>query len=238
MIKYTSNALLATMISFSNEIANLSTTLGGIDGLEVMQAIHNNHYLTVVMPDGSRKPAPITSFLEAGCGFGGSCLPKDVKALIAHGQKVGAPMQLLDSVIHINEHQYEQILYLVEKHFASLDGVQAAVLGLAFKPDTVDMRQSPAIPIIKALLARGVVVQAYDPVANHEAEKIFGDQITFCSDLVSVLQNVQVVIVVTRWDEFKSLPGMLEKMESQPVLVDGRRMLDKYAYPNYEGIGL
>jgi UDPglucose 6-dehydrogenase/GDP-mannose 6-dehydrogenase len=238
MIKYTSNALLATMISFSNEIASLSSTLGNIDSLEVMKAIHNNHYLTVKLPDGSREPAPITSFLEAGCGFGGSCLPKDVKALIAHGKKLGLPMELLDSVIRINELQYEQILFLLEKHFPSLDGVRLAVLGLAFKPDTDDMRQSPAIPIIKALLAGGVVIKAYDPVANQEAQKIFGDQITFCSDLAGVLQNVQAVVVVTRWDEFKSLPGILAKMDSQPVLVDGRRMLDKYAVRNYEGIGL
>jgi len=238
MIKYTSNALLATMISFSNEIANLSSTLGNIDSLEVMQAIHNNHYLTVKLPDGARKPAPITSFLEAGCGFGGSCLPKDVKAIVAHGQKVGLPMQLLDSVIQINEHQHEQILVLLEKHFPSLDGVKVAVLGLAFKPDTDDMRLSPAIPIVKALLAKGAVIKAYDPVANDEARKIFGDQIVFCDSLNDVLQGAQAAVMVTRWDEFKSLPDMLSKLEPQPVFVDGRRMLDKNAFRIYEGIGL
>jgi UDPglucose 6-dehydrogenase len=238
MIKYTSNALLATMISFSNEIANLSATLGDIDSVEVMQAIHNNHYLTVRLPGGERAAAPITSFLEAGCGFGGSCLPKDVKALIAHGQKVGLPMQLLDAVVQINEQQPQQVLNLLNKHFLSLAGVRIAILGLAFKPDTDDMRLSPAIPIIKALLAQGAFIKAYDPVANREAEKIFGTEIVLCDNMPQALENVQAVVLVTRWDEFRKVPGLLAELEPQPVFIDGRRMLDKHTVSKYEGIGL
>jgi UDPglucose 6-dehydrogenase len=238
MIKYTSNALLATMISFSNEIANLSATLGDIDSVDVMQAIHNNHYLTVRLPDGKRAAAPIASFLEAGCGFGGSCLPKDVKALIAHGQNVGLPMQLLDAVVQINEQQHQQVLTLLNKHFLSLAGVRIAILGLAFKPDTDDMRLSPAIPIIKTLLAKGAIIKAYDPVANREAEKIFGTEIVLCDNMPQVLEGVQAAVLVTRWDEFNQVPGLLAKLERQPVFVDGRRMLDKHTISKYEGIGL
>ncbi|HMR62577.1 MAG TPA: UDP-glucose/GDP-mannose dehydrogenase family protein [Anaerolineae bacterium] len=238
MIKYTSNALLATMISFSNEIANLAARLRDIDSVEVMQAMHNNLYLTVKLPSGERLPAPITGFLEAGCGFGGSCLPKDVKALIAHGQKVGLSMQLLDAVITINEVQHRQVLTLLHKHFPSLAGVRVAVLGLAFKPDTDDMRLSPAIPIIEELLAEGAIVQAYDPVANREAQKVFGTRITFCDNLPQVLTGVQAVALVTRWEEFRQVPGLLAELNPPPVFVDGRRMLDKHFIPRYEGIGL
>ncbi|MBI5652419.1 MAG: UDP-glucose/GDP-mannose dehydrogenase family protein [Chloroflexi bacterium] len=238
MIKYVSNALLATMISFANEIGNLSAQLGAIDIVDVMRAIHINNYLSVASPDGARVVAPITSFLEAGCGFGGSCLPKDVQALIAHGHNAGAPMRLLDAVIQINQQQHRQVIGLLKKHFASLRGVQIAILGLAFKPDTDDMRESPAIPIIHALRAEGARIQAYDPIATAEARKIFGATIEYCDSLADALQNVQAVVLVTRWDEFYNVPDLLQQIHPAPVFVDGRRMLDKQKISRYEGIGL
>ena len=239
MIKYSSNCMLATQISFSNELANLCSTLGGIDIAEVMRGLHLSLYLRPTASGGERVQAPISSFLEAGCGFGGSCLPKDVNALIAHGERSGSPMPLLRAVMETNYAQPAQLLKLVNKHFPSLEGVKVAVLGLAFKPDTDDMRESPALPIIQELLAQKATVLAYDPVAMEEAKKILADApITYCASLIEALQKSEAACLITRWDEFRAVPEILAAMEKPPLLVDGRRMLSKDSVPVYEGIGL
>jgi UDPglucose 6-dehydrogenase len=239
MIKYTSNALLATMISFSNEIANLCSALGHIDIVDVMHGIQLSKYLSSVQPDGSRIKPDINGFLWAGCGFGGSCLPKDVKALIAHGEKAGRPMSLLKAVIEINEHQHQEVLTRLKKHFDSLKGIHVGILGLAFRPGTDDMRESPAIPIVRELLRQGAIVKAYDPIANSHAEKIFGNG-TFhtCEGVAEAITDVDAVVLVTSWEQFKSLPNSLTCIDRQPIVVDGRRMLDKKSIARYEGIGL
>lgn len=239
MIKYSANSLLATMISFSNEIGNLCAALGGIDVVDVMYGVRLDKRLMPIMPDGTRVTPSFTTYLEAGCGFGGSCFPKDVKALIAHGRAAGRPMDLLEAVIQVNQQQPSQVLGLLRKHFASFAGLQVAVLGLAFKPGTDDVRESPAIPVVNALLAEGAVVSAYDPIATHEARKLFGDTgITYHKELSDALAGVQAVVILTRWDELRRLPGMLVELEPQPLLVDGRRMLDRQSVARYEGIGL
>jgi UDPglucose 6-dehydrogenase/GDP-mannose 6-dehydrogenase len=246
MIKYAANSLLATMISFSNEIANLCSAIGGIDVVEVMKGVHLDKRLTPIMPDGSRIVPAFTTYLEAGCGFGGSCFPKDVKALIAHGQQAGSPMPILEAVIQTNDRQPYQVIELLHKHFPSLQGVQTAVLGLAFKPGTDDMRESPAIPVITELLASKAKVKAYDPIANHEAEALFaGKEVEFCASLDQAVQDSDAIILLTRWEEFESLPQVLKSnglkngdKAPAPIVVDGRRMLDKLSVPNYEGIGL
>jgi UDPglucose 6-dehydrogenase/GDP-mannose 6-dehydrogenase len=238
MIKYTSNALLATLISFSNEIGNLCAALD-IDVVDVMGAVHSSQYLNCALPTGERLMPGIVSFLAAGCGFGGSCLPKDLKALRAHGEKVGVPMRMLDAVLDINEQQPQKVAFLLKKHFPSLRGVRIAILGLAFRPDTSDMRESPAVAIINQLLAEGAVLKAYDPVANSEARKLFEDsKVRLCGGLEEAVEETQAVVLVTRWDEFKRVPELLARMKPQPVFVDGRRMLDKYSVAKYEGIGL
>ncbi len=206
--------------------------------MEVMKGVHKSNYLSPALPDGKRVAAPITSFLEAGCGFGGSCLPKDVKALIAHGQKAGSSMRLLSSVIQINEQQHQQVIRLLKKHFPSLAGVRVTILGLAFKPDTDDMRESPAIPIVRALLAEQAVVKAYDPVASQEAHRRFGSALELCDRLPDALDGSQAVVLVTRWDEFRKVPELLKNLDPQPVFVDGRRLLEKASIRQYEGIGL
>jgi UDPglucose 6-dehydrogenase/GDP-mannose 6-dehydrogenase len=239
MIKYASNAFLATTISFANEMANLCSALGGIDVVDVMQGLHLSKYLSPNIPEDRRILAPISAFLWAGCGFGGSCLPKDVKALIAHGNKVEIPMRLLDAVIRINEEQPRELLKRLSKHFPSLQGVRVAVLGLAFRPGTNDMRESPAISIIHELLARGADVTTYDPAANHEAAKLFhGCQVTLCDDLEYAIGGSQAIILVTRWAEFNKIPELLAGQEPPPVFIDGRRMLNKASITRYEGIGL
>lgn len=239
MIKYTSNALLATMISFSNEIGNLCAAIGNIDVVDVLRGVHLDKRLSPIMPDGTRIVPVFTTYLEAGCGFGGSCFPKDVKALIAHGRKLGRPMRLLEAVIQVNERQPEQVLSLLRKHFPSLNGICIAVLGLAFKPNTNDLRESPAIPVVKYLLDQKVKIKAYDPVAKHEAQRLFDNSnIVFCDDLAQAIQDVQAVVLLTRWEEFKKIPELLVRLDTQPLFIDGRRMLDKRSIPRYEGIGL
>ncbi len=239
MIKYASNSLLATMISFANEIGNLCSAVGGVDVLDVMQGVHCSSYLSPFTKSGDRVTAPISSFLLAGCGFGGSCLPKDVKALVSHGQQHGAAMPLLSSVLQVNRDQPGRVLSLLKKHFPSLHGVRTAVLGLAFKPDTDDLRESPAFPIIDALLAEGASISAYDPVAGPGAKRIFGQKpVNVCTGLNEAMHEAQAVVLVTRWDEFRSVPELLRKQNSQAVFIDGRRMLDKGSFEHYEGIGV
>ena len=234
MIKYASNALLATLISFSNELANLGSALGGIDAVDVMRGVHLSQYFR---GRTSECLPPITSFLKAGCGFGGSCLPKDVNALIAHGRNAGVPMPLLEAVIEINEQQPAKTVELLKRHWPTLTGVRVAVLGLSFKPDTSDVRESPAFPIMRELLAQGSVLTAYDPVATAEARAVFSSpMVKYCDSLDTALADVDAVVVVTPWAEFQDVP---ERMKGrQVVFVDARRAFDKRNFASYEGIGL
>jgi UDPglucose 6-dehydrogenase len=238
MIKYTSNALLATLISFSNEIGNLCSDLTEVDCVDVMRGVHLSHYLTPVTDHG-RVRAPIASFVQAGCGFGGSCLPKDVKALIARGNGVDNRMGLLKEVIRTNENQPRRMIELLKKRVRELRGISVAVLGLAFKPDTDDLRESPSIRLIDLLLEEGAEVLAYDPVAMPAARKAFSDrQITYCESLEQALRQSQALILVTSWKEFEKIPQLMSRLQRHPILVDGRRQIDKRKVKNYLGIGL
>ena len=238
-IKYTANGLLATMISFSNEIANLCSAIGNVDVVDVMRGVHLDKRLSPFTSEGDRIKVPFTTYLEAGCGFGGSCFPKDVQALIAHGKKAGSTMHLLDAVMKVNKHQPENVLKLLEQHVPDVDGKKIAVLGLAFKPGTSDMRESPAIPIIRHLLEEGAQISAYDPMARAEAEKILSsDNVTFAATLEEAVGDAEAVLVLTRWPEFKQLESMFEGLANAPLVIDGRRMLDSRCFARYEGIGL
>lgn len=238
MIKYASNAMLATLISFSNELANLGSALGGIDTVDVMRGLHLSRYLSP-LENGKRIEPSVVSFLMAGCGFGGSCLPKDVSALVAYGRARGVPMDLLHSTLTVNARQPAEVFRLLAKHFPSLKGRKVSVLGLSFRPDTNDMRESPAIPIVRRLLEEGAVVSGYDPAAKEEARHILGDRVALRDSLDEVLEGADAVVLVTRWKEFERVPALLARRGAQaPVFVDGRRMLDKTAFARYEGIGL
>ncbi|MBD0269630.1 MAG: UDP-glucose/GDP-mannose dehydrogenase family protein [Cyanobacteria bacterium Co-bin8] len=239
MIKYTANSLLATMISFANEIGNLCAAVGGIDVVEVMRGVHLDKRLTPILDSGERIIPSFTTYIEAGCGFGGSCFPKDVKALNVFGSQRGQSMQLLESVIAVNAEQYKQVMTRLHKHFPNLDAVKIAVLGLAFKPGTDDMRESPAIPVVQELLKGSAKVKAYDPVATHEAQKLFENEpIQYCDSLAEAIEGVDAILVMTRWAEFNVLPEMLSGLDNPPLVVDGRRMLDKSSIARYEGVGL
>lgn len=238
MIKYASNALLATLISFSNEVANLGAAIGGIDSVDVSRGLETSRYLALSPDASGSRVAPIHSFLLAGCGFGGSCLPKDVAALAAEGRRRGVPMDLLDAVLRINAAQPAQVVQRVEKHFPDLRGRRVAILGLAFRPDTDDLRESPAIPILAALRARGAHVSAYDPVAGTAARARFGDALPLHASLREALANCDAAVLVTRWKEFEAIPDLIAEIDPQPLFVDGRRMLPPHRFRRYEGIGL
>lgn len=246
MIKYASNAMLATQISFANEIAGLCSAVGGVDVVDVMEGVHRSHYLSPVVDDGEgaagpaarRVRAPLAAFLEAGCGFGGSCLPKDVSALAAQGRKLGAPTPVLEAVLETNARQPTRMIELLERHFPDLTGVSVSVLGLAFKPDTDDMRESPALPIVRGLLARGATVRGYDPVARETAREAFaGVDIELVDSLDEAVRGAEALLLVTRWDEFHRLPELLRALDPEPVVVDGRRVLEPVRFGRYEGIG-
>ena len=148
-------------------------------------------------------------------------------------------MKLIDAVIQINEKQPAQNLALLKKLFPSLEGRQISVLGLAFKPGTDDMRESPAIPIVKDLLLLGAQIKAHDPVAKDEAQKIFGNRnIAYCNDLMEAIKDAEAIVVLTRWEQYKDITDLLSQLNQSPVVIDGRRMLDKSILRRYEGIGL
>jgi UDPglucose 6-dehydrogenase len=229
LIKYASNSLLATKISYINSIANLCEKIPGADIKVVSLAMGLD-----------KRIGPL--FLNAGLGYGGSCFPKDVKAIIAHSNSLGYRLELLESVESVNKTQPLKAVQFCEELLGSLKGKQVAVLGLAFKADTDDMREARAIPIIDNLIAKGANVTAYDPVAMPTAEKIFGSKIRFAVSVMECLRNADCCILVTEWDEFKRLkPDDFIKNMRRPILVDGRRIYDPEEFGrvmDFRAIGL
>jgi UDPglucose 6-dehydrogenase/GDP-mannose 6-dehydrogenase len=239
MIKYAANSLLATLISFSNEIGNLCSVHSDLDVVEVLSGVHLDKRLSPILADGSRIVPQLTTYVEAGCGFGGSCFPKDVKALAAHGEQAGAKMRLLESVLAINAEQPGRMVDLLREQLPVLQGQEVAVLGLAFKPGTDDTRESPAIEIVELLIREGAAVRVYDPVVGPDSfpEPVTGT-IQYADSLVDAVEGVEAVLLVTKWPEFAELPALLSQMSSPPMVVDGRRMLSPDSVKRYAGIGL
>ncbi|MCC6421958.1 MAG: UDP-glucose/GDP-mannose dehydrogenase family protein [Phycisphaerales bacterium] len=239
MIKYASNALQATMISFANEMANLCAAMEGVDVVNVMRGVHLMRPLSPKLDDGRTISAGITHFLNAGCGFGGSCFPKDIKALAAHAAQINVPTPLLDAVLKTNGAQPHRVVELLREHLGRpLDGAKVAVTGLAFKPGTDDLRESPAIVVIEELLRCGAKVSAFDPAAGANAKKHFGTRIRIESTLAAAIEGVDAIAIVTSWPEFTQIPKLIAGRSNPPLVVDGRRMLDVNSVSRYAGIGL
>jgi UDPglucose 6-dehydrogenase len=220
MIKYANNAFLAARISFANEIGNICKQLG-IDTYEVMKAVGKDFRIG-------------QHFLNSGAGFGGSCFPKDVKALIGKAKEIGYETLLLKSVIEINERQPLRMVQLLKNKLGNLKGKKIAVLGLAFKNDTDDIRESRSIPVIKELLDNGVKVSAYDPMANENMKKLFSS-IEYCSSAADALRGADACMILTEWDEFKSLDEEFDVMKNR-LIIDGRHMLAPRKGIEYAGI--
>ncbi|MBI3793194.1 MAG: UDP-glucose/GDP-mannose dehydrogenase family protein [Nitrospinae bacterium] len=240
MIKYASNSLLATLISFSNELGNLSHSVGGIDIKEVTDGIHLDSRLNPVV-DGKRTNPNILTYLEAGCGFGGSCFPKDVNSLIAFAKTVGAKTGILENVIAINERQPGKITELLKHFIPNLSGKKIALLGLAFKQDTSDTRESPSIPLTRELLREKCDLVAFDPRVKGEFNIIPGcEGLKHADGWKGAVTGAEAVVLMTRWEEFREVTedDLLALMKS-PVLIDGRRFFDKNKFGKikYAGIG-
>jgi UDPglucose 6-dehydrogenase len=237
-IKYASNAALATLISFSNEIGNLVATLPDVDVRTVMHGLHLDRRWSPILADGTRVRPGVLSFLAAGCGFGGSCFPKDVEALAGFARARGMPSPILDAVLSVNRAQPGEVVALLERGLGGLTGRHVAVLGLAFKPQTDDVRESVALVVVRELIARGAHVRAYDPVAKETARAVIDPACSLHDALEEALDGVDAVAVMTAWPEFLEVPALLASAARPPLVVDGRRMLDPATVPRYLGIGL
>ena len=214
MTKYAANSMLATRISVMNDIANLCELVGA-DVNMVRDGIGSDSRI-------GRK------FLYPGCGYGGSCFPKDVKALIKTAEQNGYPMRVLKAVEEVNETQKSLLFEKLEKIFnGDLEGKTIALWGLAFKPGTDDMREAPALVLIEKLRKAGCVVRAYDPAAMGESKRRIGDTIFYACDMYDALLDADALMLVTEWKEFR-LPawGVVKKTMKQPVILDGRNIYD------------
>ena len=215
MIKYAANSMLATRISFMNDIANLCELVGA-DVNMVRKGIGADSRI------GSK-------FLYPGCGYGGSCFPKDVKALIKTAEKNGYPMRVLKAVEEVNDTQKSILFEKLLKHFkGDLKGKQIGMWGLAFKPETDDMREAPALVLIDKLIESGAKVRAYDPVAMKECNRRIGDKVIYATDMYDAVLDADALLLVTEWKEFR-MPswGVLKKTMKQLVVMDGRNIYDK-----------
>jgi UDPglucose 6-dehydrogenase len=212
MIKYASNAFLATKISFINEIANICEALGA-DVKEVAAGMGYD-------------PRIGRHFLDAGLGYGGSCFPKDVKALAYMATVQGKHPQLLQQVMEINKYQRRRLVLKVRELLVNLNGKVVGLLGLAFKPNTDDMRDAPSIEIARALQAEGAQVKGYDPVSMTVAGRVM-PHVKLCEDPYEVAESADALVVCTEWNEFKQLDlARVKRAMRQPIIVDGRNIYD------------
>ena len=215
MTKYAANSMLATRISFMNDIANLCERVGA-DVNMVRAGIGADSRI-------GRK------FLYAGCGYGGSCFPKDVKALIKTADKCGYSMEVLKAVERVNEKQKSILFEKLQKAFdgQKLEGKTIALWGLSFKPETDDMRESTALVMIDLLIKAGCKVRAYDPVAMTECKRRIGDAVTYCRDMYDAVLDADALLLLTEWKEFR-LPTwqVIKKAMVRPLVIDGRNIFD------------
>ena len=219
MIKCASNAFLATKVSFINEIGNICKRLG-IDAYKVAEGMGVD-------------PRISPHYLNAGIGFGGSCLPKDTRCLCASARKLGYQPTLLESVLKINEDQPLRLVQLADERVGGLAGKEVAVLGLAFKPGTDDVRKAPSLKVIGALKEKGAIIRVYDPVAEKRARLVLGEVVSYCPTASEAVADTQVVFILTEWEEFKN--GDLYR---DRIVFDGRGVLRDSAKDglDYEGI--
>ena len=212
LIKYASNAFLATRISFINEIANLCEKVGA-DVNVVAKAMGL---------DGRIGP----KFLHAGAGFGGSCFPKDTRALIKIAEEAGTRVSIVEAAVGVNQYQREIIFHKIQKLNGSVEGKHIGILGLSFKPKTDDMREAPSITVIEKLIQNKAKIKAYDPVALENAKKILSG-VEYCQDPYAVAEGASTLVIMTEWNEFRELDlPRIKKLMKEPLVVDARNVYD------------
>jgi len=213
LCKYAANAMLATRISFMNEVANVCELVGA----------DVDHVRRAVASDRRIGPA----FLFPGVGYGGSCFPKDVKAMMKFAAARSYNFEILQAVENVNERQKVRLFTKMKQHFGSLKGKRIAVWGLAFKPKTDDMREAPAVPLINALLDAGTTVSAYDPEATKVAKGIFGTRVAFADKSYDAISGADALALVTEWHEFREPDWVkIKKTMRTPVIFDGRNIFN------------
>jgi UDPglucose 6-dehydrogenase len=229
LVKYASNAFLATKVAFVNEIANLCERF---DGVDVRHVAYGMGY----------DPRIGRRFLDAGLGFGGSCLPKDLRALVEGAGRMGLHLRIAEAALASNEVQPLRVVSLAEETIGDLKGKRAAVLGLAFKPGTDDMREASSQKVVRALLQAGMRVSVYDPAAMKNAAALFGKRVRYAKDIPDCLKGTDCCFIVTEWEEFSDIQSdvFIHEM-SHPVVIDGRRVLNPSKLDpriSYRAIGL
>lgn len=215
MIKYASNSFLAAKVSFMNEVGNICKK-SGIDVYTVLEGMKYDSRIGGV-------------FMNAGAGFGGSCFPKDVSALASYSKSVGYEPIMLNATLETNKKQPLKMVEIAKKKFSALSGKKVAVLGIAFKPDTDDIREAPALAVVDALLKEGAKIAVYDPKAMENAKKAFGEKIDYAKTAKDALAGSEICFILTDWEEFKA-PSLYENV----FVVDGRNVIRRKE--NYEGI--
>jgi UDPglucose 6-dehydrogenase len=228
LIKYANNAFLATKISLMNTIANICEKTPGVDVTEIAEAIGKDYRINPY-------------FLNAGLGWGGSCFPKDLKAFIAYSKKLGYSPTLIQATYRANQDQIKFTTQKVKKELKTLKGKKIAILGLAFKPDTDDVREARSIRVINELLKQGAKITAYDPMATSNAVKILKEKIGYAPSAIECLKDADCAILVTEWEEFKKLkPEDFTRNMRNPILIDGRRIYNPKEFKklHYIAIGL
>lgn len=233
MIKYAANAMLATRISFMNEIANLCDLVGANVNM-VRKGIGSDARIG-------------TKFLYPGCGYGGSCFPKDVKAIISTARQHGYDMQVLQAVEDVNQRQKLILFEKLKSHFGNnLKGKRVALWGLSFKPETDDMREAPSLELIAAMKNAGISICAYDPIAMQEGKRRLGESIDYASDIYEAASHADAIMLVTEWKEFRMPSWMrvrkvMNSNQTRPAVFDGRNIYDRYELESagftYYGLG-
>jgi len=228
LIKYTNNAFFSTLISFSNEISNIAENLSNVDPYQILEALVLDKRITT-NKNNSKIIPNLASYLIPGCGFGGSCFPKDVKAILdfAHLNKVNTP--LLKAVLEINDERPQKMVLLCESILQDLNNKKISILGITFKPETDDMRSSPSLDAIKLFVEKGANISIFDPMIKTKPVEL--DSFPNCimsQSIEDALQNSDAVLLFTKWPEFKNISGnFLKKFMKTPIIIDGRGFLDK-----------
>ena len=228
LIKYTNNAFFSMLISFSNEIANISEKIPGVDPYNILKALISDKRITSKINKEKIIPS-FESYLIPGCGFGGSCFPKDVQALLDYSNKNSVDTPLLKAILDINAERPNKMVLLAESILSTLKNKKVAILGLTFKPDTDDLRSSPALDAINILLKKDAKVFAFDPILKLKPDMIkLPSGCNVCYNLEDALKNSDIAMIFTKWEEFKFLNSeLLKQFMSNPIIIDGRGFLEK-----------
>lgn len=237
MMKYVNNALLATLISTVNEYSNIARELGNVDFKKVMQGVHLDNRWSPLDGDGKKINPKIIDYLKPGCGYGGSCFPKDVMAISALAEDIKVPARILSAVIDVNENQPEVIISILKKEVSELKNKRILMLGLSFKPETDDVRESVSLKLLKLLDGQVKSLSAHDPIAMSNAKNALelDMNIEFVDDWQDKLSDTDIVIIATNWIEYAGLANMLEKIKDKTIL-DTRSLLSKDSLLNVKYI--